>query len=126
MLTWRLELDSDDNAPRLARRTARAWLELIPCDDGTKADIIVVVSEFVTHAVTDESTRIALEIVFDDGRLRIDVHGQPDQRRPPGRSEARHRGRTPNLTDRITDTVTDNWERRRTPHETHMWAEILC
>ena len=125
MRTWRLDLDADAHAPRLARHSVRAWLDLVACSDETKADITIVVSDFVSDAVTSAATHVTILLVFDDGRLRVDVHAD----RHEALIDLDHQaGATPcqSLADRITEAATDSWGRTRTPDETHSWAEILC
>ena len=78
MRTWRLDLDSDPHAPRLARHGVRDWLDLVACTDDTKTDVTILASDLVTHAVSSDAALIAIRAVFDDGRLRIDVHAQHD------------------------------------------------
>ena len=125
MRSWRLDLDSDAHSPRLARRSLRSWLELVECDDETKVDVTILVSECVTLAVTNNATRISIRVVFDDGRLRIDVHAQhvEDRARVVG-----DRPETPSeaVMDRVAAAAAQTWARRADTHETHTWAEILC
>jgi anti-sigma regulatory factor (Ser/Thr protein kinase) len=124
--TWRLDLDSDVHTARTARHSARSWLSIVDCREETKTDIIIVVSELVAHAAID-STRISLTIVFDDGRLRVDVHAQHHQTDTVTRGRPlAHDAPGETLTDRVVAAATDAWGRTRTPHGTHTWAEILC
>jgi hypothetical protein len=127
MRTWRLDLDSDAHAPRLARHSLRSWLELVACDDDTKTDVTILVSEFVTDAVTSDAARVSVRMVFDDGRLRVDVHAQYDQPLTSISANEQPRGTSwQSLTDRVAEAATDAWGRACMPHETHSWAEILC
>ena len=126
MRTWRLDLDSDAHAPRLARHSVRSWLELVACDDDTKADVVLVVSEFVTDAVATAASRVVVRIVFDEGRLRIDVHAEHDQPTAATSGSRQLDTQSEPFGDRIVTAVTDAWDRTSTPHGPHNWAEILC
>ena len=127
MRTWRLDLDSDEHAPGLARHSLGSWLELVACDDDTKVDVIIVVSELVTHAVIGNAARISVRMVFDDGRLRVDVHARHDQPLTHASDSPQEQGLSrQSLTDRVADAVTDAWGRTCELDRTHSWAEILC
>jgi hypothetical protein len=127
MRTWRLDLDSDAHAPRLARHSVRGWLEVVPCSDDTKVDVSIVVSELVTHAVTSGASSVSIRTVFDDGRLRIDVHAPHDAADAGSVAGGQvQRSTSQLLSDRMIEAATDAWGRTRTPDETHTWAEILC
>jgi anti-sigma regulatory factor (Ser/Thr protein kinase) len=115
--SWRLELDSDECAPRLVRHSLRSWLDLVACSDDAKDDLLLLVSELVTEAIEHEARTISLRGVFDDGRLRIDVHAVDAM--PTAVTDE-------SFTDRIGSQITDNFGRRADADGIHAWAEKLC
>jgi hypothetical protein len=124
--TWRLDLDSDTHAPALARHSLRGWLRLVTCRDDTKIDVTILVSEFVTEAATSDATHVSISMIFDEGRLRIDVHAREEAPAGGGGRTPIQTATGPSFADRIADIATDNWGRTRQPDTTHAWAEILC
>jgi hypothetical protein len=127
MRTWRLDLDSDDHAPRLARHSVRSWIDFVDCDDDKKIDIVLLVSEFVTQAVNTGAAQVSISVIFDDGRLRIDVRAEhPVAEGQVGGVDANEDTILRSFADRMADAATDTWGRRRQSHQTHTWAEILC
>ena len=127
MRTWRLDLDPDPHAPRLARHSLRDWLDLVACTDDTKTDVTILASDLVTDAVTSDATRITIRAVFDDGRLRIDVHAQHDPTVTDITTERPADARPcESFSDRVTGAVADAWGRDCLAHETHTWADVLC
>ena len=127
MRTWRLDLGSDPHAPRLARHSLRDWLDLVACTDDTKTDVTILVSDLVTQAVASDATHVTIRAVFDDGRLRIDVHAQHDPTRADITDKRPADARSDeSFSDRVTAAVADAWGRDRLPHETHTWADVLC
>jgi anti-sigma regulatory factor (Ser/Thr protein kinase) len=111
-----LDVDSDNHAPRIARHTARTWLERVECDDDTRIDVVLLVDEIVTEAVHHQATRISAEMNFDTGRLRIDVHDD----RPATDSPARC------AVAQIAPQVADGWGRDDSVGGSHTWVEFLC
>jgi hypothetical protein len=126
MRSWRLDLDGDAHAARLARHSIRGWLDLVDCDEDTKIDITLVASELVSDTVSDEAARVSIRMLFDDGRLRIDVHAERDQPPTATGSLKLQDSACNSLTDRVISAATDSWGRTEMPHGTHTWAEILC
>ena len=126
MNTWRLDLDGDAQAPRFARNSARSWLDVIPCQDDTKVDIIIVVSEFVTEAVNAGAAHVSIGLLFDDGRLRVEVQArQADTRKAVGVEQAETMSDRL-LADHIANTATDIWRRTTALGHVDLWAEVLC
>jgi hypothetical protein len=123
MRTWRLDLDSDPHAALLVRHGLDDWLTLLDCTDTARQDIVVVASELVTAAFTSRARTISVRVLFDDGRLRMDVHGEgcEDGDGLPG-----DHGNGRSLSDRIIERASDNWGRRRDPDGLRLWADILC
>ena len=124
MRTWRLDVDSDAHAPHLARHSLAIWLAHLDCTDNVRSDVILLASELVTNAVTTNATAVSIRVLFDDGRLRMDVHAQ-------GHNEADRPTTGPDpqrqsLSERVTDAVADNWGHRREPEGMILWAEVLC
>ena len=69
-------------------------------------------SDLVTHAVTSDATLITIRAVFDDGRLRIDVHAQHDPTVTDIIAERPADARPcESFSDRVTAAVADAWGR---------------
>jgi hypothetical protein len=124
--SWRLDLDGNAHAPRLARHSLRPWLELVGCNDVTTADVTIVVSELVTHDVANDAARVSIRALFDDGRLRLDLHARHRATAPHPADISSPDDSCQSVIERVVAAATDAWGRTRTPHETHTWAEILC
>ena len=72
----RLALKGLAGAPREARHALRDWLTTVSCPEQLRDDILLVVSELVTNAVVHARSDPIVVAMFDDGRLRIEVHDQ--------------------------------------------------
>jgi hypothetical protein len=124
MRTWRLDLDGDAHAPHLARHSVAAWLELLDCTETVRRDVTILTSEFVTTAVMSHATVISVRLLFDDGRLRMDVYvGGIDPLQGPASGPG---GSRRSISTRVADAVADDWGQGEGPSGTHLWAEILC
>ena len=77
----RLALKRSAGAPREARHALRDLLSTVACPEQVREDMLLVVSELVTNAVVHAQSDPIVVGMFDDGRLRIEVHD--DDRSPP-------------------------------------------
>jgi anti-sigma regulatory factor (Ser/Thr protein kinase) len=112
--------DQSPDAPRAARRALADWLRRVPCDTATVEDVVLVVSELVTNAVVHARSAPLITAVFDDGRLRLEVHddsAEPPTMRPP-------------LQDgfglHIVSRLSDGWGWTPTDAGKQVWVETLC
>jgi anti-sigma regulatory factor (Ser/Thr protein kinase) len=108
--------------PRLARQAMREWLTDVPCPDALAADALLVVSELTTNALIHAGSPATIVALFDDGRLRVEVHdeerAEPYLRDQPGCSGG--------WGLRVVAAVADGWGSVPTPSGKLVWAEILC
>jgi len=120
MRTWRLEHDPDVHTARLVRGEIRTWLRDTDCSDDTTLDVVLVASELIGQAVANTATRVRVELIFDDSRLRLDVFASY----AGGRTIPEDPDVT-RLVEQIVEGATDAHGRTDTDALTHTWAEIL-
>jgi anti-sigma regulatory factor (Ser/Thr protein kinase) len=117
-----LTLDRRCRPSRDARGAFKDWLDTVPCPDQTREDALLVLSELVTNAVVHAHSDPVVAAMFDDGRLRIEVHDR-DQSRPHITSST---GSDGGFGLRIVAAATDAWGSQITASGKHVWAEMLC
>jgi anti-sigma regulatory factor (Ser/Thr protein kinase) len=118
----RLALERSLHAPRQARHGLREWLDGLSCPDRIKDDSLVVVSELVTNAVVHARSEPVVVALFDDGRLRIEVHD--DDRSPPVVLPAGGPGGGFGM--RLVTAMCDTWGWSSTETGKTVWTETLC
>jgi anti-sigma regulatory factor (Ser/Thr protein kinase) len=118
----RLALSRSEFAPRQARRAVARWLVGVGCPEETKGDVLLVVSELVTNAVTHAHAAPIVEASFDDGRLRLEVHDTDPA--PPTilPVSGPHGG----YGLRIVACLCDAWGWTAMPEGKRVWTETLC
>ena len=109
-------------APRMARRAMREWLADVPCPDALVEDALLVVSELTTNALIHAGSATTMEVSFDDGRLRIEVHDE-DPVPPQLRDEPDGNG---GWGLRVVAGLADVWGWVPTSSGKQVWAEMLC
>ena len=117
---FELRLDLSPHAPSVARHAVADWLGSVPCDQATIEEIVLVVSELVTNAVVHARSAPLITAVFDDGRLRLEVHD--DSLEPPTIRPPVDGGFGLHLVSRLTD----GWGWVPTPTGKQVWVETLC
>jgi anti-sigma regulatory factor (Ser/Thr protein kinase) len=70
----RVKLDHSELAPGKARRALRSWLSDVDYEDTVLDEALIVVSELVTNVVMHTASDAVVVALFDDHRLRIEVH----------------------------------------------------
>ena len=109
-------------APRLARQAMREWLTDVPCPDALAEDALLVVSELTTNALIHAGSAATIVALFDDGRLRVEVHDE-DPVAPQLRD---HPDGSGGWGLRVVAAVADGWGSFPTPSGKLVWAEMLC
>ena len=117
----RLELVNSVRAPSIARRALGTWLAAVHCPEYVVADALLLVSELVTNAVVHARSASIVLAVFDDDRLRIEVHDCDP--RAPVTTESAPVGRADLL---LVDSLCDLWGWEPTRYGKRVWTETLC
>jgi len=119
----RVELDNSDLAPATARHALQPWLAGVDCSDEIVGDALIVVSELVTNVVMHTASESFLVAVFDDHRLRLEVHDHSPHApviadQPPGSAGG--------FGLPIVDSLCDAWGWEPTASGKRVWTETLC
>ena len=118
----RLVLNGSAGAPREARHAVGDWLVNVACPDQILEDALLVVSELVTNAVVHARSDPIVVVMFDDGRLRIEVHDE--DRAPP--IVASSAGPGGGFGMRLVAALSDAWGWAHTDSGKRVWVETLC
>ncbi len=118
----RLALKRSAGAPREARHAVRDWLSTVACPERVREDMLLVVSELVTNAVVHAQSDPVVVGMFDDGRLRLEVHD--DDRSPPIVTPAA--GPHGGFGIRLVAALSDAWGWAPTESGKRVWIETLC
>ena len=121
--TLRLTLDPSLSAPRRARDALAAWLDEIDADEAMRGDLVLVISELVTNAVTHAGSAAEVVASFDDGRIRLEVH---DLHRAPPVARVDGDVGLGGWGLRLVGAVTDGWGWSPTVTGKLVWTETLC
>jgi anti-sigma regulatory factor (Ser/Thr protein kinase) len=116
------EFPSDSQAPFAARR-AIGTSDAIP--SSRLEDVMLLVSELVTNAVTyapEPAGRVTLRIVRDDDRIRIEVQGGGTIPMAPALA-SRRQGGVGGFGLRLVDLLADRWGATANPR-TLIWFEM--
>lgn len=68
-----IELDGDPDSASRSRHAVTAVLDGWGCEDGTRADLLLVVSELVTNAMVHGAEPIVVTMVRAPERVRVEV-----------------------------------------------------
>jgi anti-sigma regulatory factor (Ser/Thr protein kinase) len=118
----RLVLKRSAGAPREARHAMRDWLATVGCPEQLREDMLLVVSELVTNAVIHARSDPVVVAMFDDGRLRIEVHDE--DRSPPIVTSSP--GSDGGFGIRLVAALSDGWGWAHTESGKRVWIETLC
>ena len=118
----RLALKRSAGAPREARHALRDCLATVACPEQLREDMLLVVSELVTNAVVHGRSDPIVVAMFDDGRLRIEVHD--DDRSPPTVTPSS--GPDGGFGIRLVAALSDAWGWAHTESGKRVWVEALC
>lgn len=117
----RVELDNSELAPSTARHALQSWLAHVDCSEDVVGDALIVVSELVTNVVMHTASESFVVAVFDDHRLRIEVHDR--DRQAPAIAEEPSAG---GFGLPIVESLCDAWGWEPTPYGKRVWTETLC
>jgi anti-sigma regulatory factor (Ser/Thr protein kinase) len=121
MEEMRVELTDTDTAPAHARAMVGPWLADLGCGTAFVDDALIVVSELVTNSVLHAASDSVIVVLFDDHRLRIEVHDRDPH--PPVEIDPSSAG---GFGLAIIDALCDSWGWEPTDYGKRVWSEILC
>jgi anti-sigma regulatory factor (Ser/Thr protein kinase) len=100
----------------------REWLTDVPCATALVEDVLLVVSELTTNALVHAGSAATIVALFDDSRLRVEVHDE-DPAPPQLRDRPDGAG---GWGLRVVAAVADGWGWMPTPTGKLVWVEVLC
>ena len=107
------------DASGIARDAMRSWLATWPCPQSLAADVLLVLSELVTNAVTHAASTAQVMATLRHDRLRLEVRDHSF-----GPPRLRTDGVAPGgFGLQIVATVADEWGWCTTPSGKVVWAE---
>jgi anti-sigma regulatory factor (Ser/Thr protein kinase) len=120
----RLALTRSATSAEQARRDVGAWTEALVdegCPPSTRLDAMIIVTELVANVIHHTQSESVVAGVFDDYRLRLEVH-DGDARLPVRRRPNAGGG----FGLSIVDALADRWGYEPTTNGKRVWVEMLC